>query len=429
MSFNGQPELHPDADSLNAFAEHVLPETQRVGIVAHLAGCARCRDVVYLAQAAAEAEVVVPAAVTKAAPPGWIAFARWRVALIPAAAMAAVAGIVLWVQLRPTPARVNMAHMVAPAAGAQGSELAPTSPAPTATAGPERSIAAPRPAASAKRSRRGATALGAAATEGVVLDEAAPAIPAPVEQKRAYGAVHLDGHSASLAVQAPPPVAFSPQAETAFQAPRPNPQWHSQVATPPGAAMGALTRPAPAPAPVPPNIVAVHGGVMAPSTGGPQPLDPSAAAQRATITEGTNAYAMMRFARRAKLPSGLNAVSSAAMLNRLLAVDSAGSVFLSQDGGKHWEAVLATWSGKALEVEAPPERLYRLSTTIVSVTAESAPPAESAPVAADKPENIPSPTATSTPEPPPPAPAMLFRLVTDRHKTWVSADGRIWREQ
>ncbi len=43
MNPKAQPELHPGADRLNAFAEHALSEPERAGMLAHLAGCARCR--------------------------------------------------------------------------------------------------------------------------------------------------------------------------------------------------------------------------------------------------------------------------------------------------------------------------------------------------------------------------------------------------
>ena len=116
-----QPGTHPDADLLNAFAEHALSGTERAQIVAHMAGCARCREVVYLAQAAAEPEIAAEAAPAAAwkrpehAPGGFsAAFARWRVALIPAAALAAVGGVVLWVQLHPAPRPTEMAQLAPP---------------------------------------------------------------------------------------------------------------------------------------------------------------------------------------------------------------------------------------------------------------------------------------------------------------------------
>jgi len=51
-----QLDLHPDAESLSAFAEHQLPEHQRQPILAHLASCAQCRQILFLAQDAKEPE-------------------------------------------------------------------------------------------------------------------------------------------------------------------------------------------------------------------------------------------------------------------------------------------------------------------------------------------------------------------------------------
>jgi hypothetical protein len=53
MNSTSQLDLHPDADSLNAFAEQALAVPEREQILAHLAGCSRCRQVIFLAQQAA----------------------------------------------------------------------------------------------------------------------------------------------------------------------------------------------------------------------------------------------------------------------------------------------------------------------------------------------------------------------------------------
>ncbi len=105
MSRFAQPDLHPDADSLNAFAEQALPAAERARIMSHMAGCERCRQVVYLARTAAEAETPLVSSAAKAEPRrGWFAGAgKWRMAWIPAATLAAVAGVALWIQVRPTP--------------------------------------------------------------------------------------------------------------------------------------------------------------------------------------------------------------------------------------------------------------------------------------------------------------------------------------
>ena len=50
MSDYSQPGLHPDPDSLSAFAEGVLPDHERQNCLAHLAVCPECREVVFLLQ-------------------------------------------------------------------------------------------------------------------------------------------------------------------------------------------------------------------------------------------------------------------------------------------------------------------------------------------------------------------------------------------
>ncbi len=53
MNSTFQLDSHPDAESLNAFAEQALSEREREPILAHLAACSRCRQVIFLAQQAA----------------------------------------------------------------------------------------------------------------------------------------------------------------------------------------------------------------------------------------------------------------------------------------------------------------------------------------------------------------------------------------
>ena len=90
MSEHLHPGLHPDADSLNAFIEGVLPEHERLACLAHLADCSRCREIVYLAQ-----EPVAPAPIpaetpfrsgndgshrSPFSPPPWFVFFWFRLA-------------------------------------------------------------------------------------------------------------------------------------------------------------------------------------------------------------------------------------------------------------------------------------------------------------------------------------------------------------
>jgi hypothetical protein len=92
-----------------------------------------------------------------------------------------------------------------------------------------------------------------------------------------------------------------------------------------------------------------------------------------------------------KLPSGLGAISTATAQHHMLAVDPAGTLFLSEDSGASWEPVPRQWSGQALYVRA------------------KQPPAAKAAFSA--------------------SPAPIFELVNDSSLTWVSLDGKTWNAQ
>src|ERR1700722_12067433 len=74
-------EAHPDADLLTAFAEQSLGESERTGVMEHLARCGDCREVVALALPANEA--VAEAATSRPSRGGWFSWPvlRWSVAI------------------------------------------------------------------------------------------------------------------------------------------------------------------------------------------------------------------------------------------------------------------------------------------------------------------------------------------------------------
>jgi len=79
VNSNLQLDLHPDADSLSAFAEQALGVAEREQILAHMTRCSRCRQVIYLAQKAAQAEALEA---LSAMPSGrW--YRSWRFAWFP----------------------------------------------------------------------------------------------------------------------------------------------------------------------------------------------------------------------------------------------------------------------------------------------------------------------------------------------------------
>jgi Putative zinc-finger len=54
LAREAKPADHPSADVLSAFIEQALADREKQSVAAHLASCAQCRDVVFLASSAAE---------------------------------------------------------------------------------------------------------------------------------------------------------------------------------------------------------------------------------------------------------------------------------------------------------------------------------------------------------------------------------------
>ena len=111
------------------------------------------------------------------------------------------------------------------------------------------------------------------------------------------------------------------------------------------------------------------------------------------------------------LPSGLAAIAAASASHHLLAIDSAGALFLSEDAGAVWEPVSAQWTGRAVQVLAPQAAPAQMNG--MAVTGKTAADASSQPA--------PAPPAPSTPSAP------LFEIVTDQGVHWTSSDGRVWK--
>jgi hypothetical protein len=113
---------------------------------------------------------------------------------------------------------------------------------------------------------------------------------------------------------------------------------------------------------------------------------------------------------RAPLPSKRFAVSTISNGVETLAVDSAGDLFLSKDGGKSWRSVAHQWAGKAVRVSIASSSSMRQP---VSAKAYSA-----------------GKTASTELEPVTPAavpPAGGFELTSDTGATWSSSDGLVWK--
>jgi hypothetical protein len=129
------PDDHPPADLLAGFAERALSEKETNSISHHLASCAECREVVFLASSAGEPVAADVASVTSARTKWWTA--RWLWAAPVAAVLLVVAGIFGLQQFTHRPAGHQMTMQASPPTPVplpETQEVARAKPAPAAAA-------------------------------------------------------------------------------------------------------------------------------------------------------------------------------------------------------------------------------------------------------------------------------------------------------
>jgi hypothetical protein len=105
------------------------------------------------------------------------------------------------------------------------------------------------------------------------------------------------------------------------------------------------------------------------------------------------------------LPSEMPAVSIAHAGERMLAIDKAGALFLSEDSGETWDKVKRQWTGRAVLVRKNAARKPQ----------EAALPAAKSEDARDTSGS----GAVSESD-------AVFELVNDQGQVWLSTDGKIW---
>jgi hypothetical protein len=426
MTAGTQHDFHPDAEVLNAFAEQALGERERSQVLAHLAVCGQCREVIMLAQQAAIVETApVVTVAAPIAPRTW--WRQWRVVWIPAAVAAAFTVTTVSMHFRQAErsgvttqiAKQAPASNLIPASAAPPqAEVAETAPPPTPPPAPS---APTRPSVASK----------------AVVPKAVPMPLSAAAAQSAYGG--------TLAETAPP----SETNETVTVS-----QYQPEIATVPPAQQPSTAQLAPATSPmlykIPPAVVTpeqqqlqakrqakmteqqkqieaatVQGHLFAadealepsaqiPSSSAPAKAKNSSVSysQQLEVTAGAAAAVGSIHGASASwngslrlihLPSGLAATSFASSGYREVAIDSSGAVFFSEDYGSTWKPVKPQWTGRAILVrtQTPPR-------------AREAAPA--APTNSDAPVAVP---ATA-----PPAP--IFEIVNDKNLTWLSTNGTIW---
>jgi hypothetical protein len=384
MNANSKLDVHPDAEILNAFAEQVLDERERGKIVAHLAGCSRCRQVVYLAQDAAAEKVpsvFTPAVRLEGRRESW--FRSWRFALVSVAALAAIVALAYIVHVQRVETGSEMAKatpQTAPQTAGSNSAppaLAPGASAPPVLAGPAQFEARARKKASASAqsallmpsfSAAMATSSGASEPANAVREEAAMPPGASGSGDSAMG-------SGAELKQAPAVTAWQKEQERAG----PTAEVHGIFAK----TMAQASE----------NESAKREETNRIVTAAAPQFDASAAAP-ATFEAGGRSGAGGVFAvykgNERELPSGLAVVSTASSQHETLAIDKAGTVFVREGSGGPWERVAKQWTGHAVAVRMQAD------------------------LGVNRSGNAPSPEA-------------VFEIVNDLSQVWVSTDGRTWK--
>jgi hypothetical protein len=448
MNQSPQLDLHPDADSLNAFVEHALAGPEREQVLAHIAACSRCRQVVYLVQeAAAEVEAHIPTSVPAQpdATPRNPWFRNWRVTWIAAAACVAIIVLAITLSLR----QKTPATEVAKAVPAERESI--QKPLSQAQKRPEAAQPAIQ-AAIRPSSRTNAPKAASDISKFTPLrtpPEALPAQPssisaAPLTPSPAATTTTVDVSSAQLAAQIPPLMQTLPTQPTSspdqlviqssitsvldqqalskrkaasttlgLMKAKNAPAAGVKSAAPlvvanqtQGAQVSAAAmRAGSETAEVKPEtgLQAVAGTTYFNATVGPQPISP-ASFSSTDMTVAQNAMHTL-------LPNGLTAVSTATAQHHLLAIDAIGNVFLSGNSGSNWELIAPQWTGHVVQVRSHP--------LLEGNEARMASPERKAGAAAVSHGAAARATAAAS--------AAVFEIVNDSASVWTSSDGKIWK--
>jgi hypothetical protein len=373
MSEHLHPGVHPDADTLSAFVEGVLPEHERVQCLAHLAECSRCREVVFLAQDTPELVLV-------SAP----ARQRWLkpMPVLAAAAAVCVAAIASWLYLRSrtgAPPRELVAQVTqAPSSTPENPVETPASkpvapkaihptprrrspehkadePSPTPVTMPEVAPTATPPAAAESASlgaplvnipsppkfppivvpTEGASAEALSAISGTVTDSSGAVVSQANIQLR------------QIAVNSTINVRSDQEGQFKFSGLAPG-QYELEITAP------GFQRSSQRVELKPQEVADVKSQLQIGSTAEtvevtavPSTLQTSSA-QMSTRSQKREAPAR-------PLPSKLPVETTVTRDKVMLVVDSAGALFYSGNSGKSWKAVKPQWSGKIVDLVAPPE--------------------------------------------------------------------------
>jgi putative zinc finger protein len=396
-----QSGMHPDADTLTAFVERLLPPDKREQVLAHMSTCARCREVTYLAQHAAEAEsetLAAPASIpAQKMRRGWLG--GWRWAWVPASVFAVFVGILTLSHFRHAQTETQMARN-----SVESNSLQPASPTvsrsqpafsgheSTAERAIPQGVRRNAPVQRQDGTLKALKEKGVAQKNEVAMGAVAPkiAVQPGLAGRSMHGTVTARPQDTSQGGQASEQLQQSEMQQNLIQQsaqPQQN-LFHSRQN--PNEPLGDK-RVVSGLAPVSASETVTVEAEAKPAAAAPRP---SVQLSYAPLS-GSNSFELssaatmqVKKATKIALPSGLPALSVASGAGRTIAVDTSGTLFLSENQGRHWTAVGTQWTGRAVSV-----RNLQVGTKNAALQA---------------------------------LPVVQFELVNDNLQSWTSADGKTW---
>lgn len=309
-----QSGVHPDADQLNAFAEHVLPPHEQEQMLAHLAVCPECRSALSFALPPIEesAHRHVPPVRRR-----W--FSGWNLLWPVAVTLAALVPIAIHV--RNTSSSSNEKAQTEIAASHPPAAIAPPTPEPA-------------PELKEARTAKGVSGQSAAKEPPAKLRRHLDALEAPTVSPR--GSRDAASESSNVPGRSLQNFVGGDLGGGVRAAP---------VSPKPGSGNRALGAAAPAAARLPETAGGGAGmGIASQATN-------LRNADFAPIETGNSAaQRTLKVAALSPLPSGLPIMSTTSTGHVTLALDTQSTLFYSDDAGRQWKVVQPPWKGNAIMV-------------------------------------------------------------------------------
>lgn len=398
-----QSGMHPDADTLTAFAEQLLPLTEREQVLAHAAVCGRCREVIFLAQQAAAEEPVMSAGrrdEPARAKHSWGWWGGWRWAWVPVGALAVMIGVVTLLHFRRAETETQVARNTSPS---EPLKQTPPGP-PSGSSQPERqemnAPAKTRPQSA--RDRQDIQQNEEALDQKGKAKPREPAVGSATQSISLFpgiagGSIHgaLGARAQSTPYDGPMANQLQQNAMQQQNAVQQNAQQQNVLRSAPSFDQKpADNRMAAGQAAASASVtVTVQAETPQAAPGAPPATPPVQLSYVPMSSKSLDvspvAAAQLKKAAKIALPDGAPALSVASAAGRTVALAVSGALFLSEDQGKHWQPIAIQWTGRAVLVRNPQPGKDKVD--LLSGVQ-----------------------------------AVRFELVNDKLQTWKSPDGKTW---